>query len=413
MKYSVHIIKALIILVCISSSFYCSGQCESIQLRTQQDVDNFIKTYGPCTTVNSLGINNNPGEIITNLDSLYMIENVTDGLQITTDSSLLSVEGMKNLKYVNYAAINLDNLTGQFPKLEEVHSLHLMSSNITELTDAMQFFPVLMHIKSLLRLPNRLIEEHTPMFTTGSNFRLDLIGVSDSTSLKSLSCRIKLDSLRILKVIEVYGFNMSYLPVLDSLKWLHLDYCLNSNFTAISSLKYIGELRLVGSMTGTDFGDGLKHIKSIKTLDLYFFKKPDFLTSILPSLEVIDSSLSISTLTFYDLSFFEEIEPPYQDGLIRIQDNINLKDCNSTFLCKALKRYPENVAILRNSGTCNKKEITKYCSTVSTADIPSSKLRIYPNAVTGYVNLEGMHQDLSVRMYDISGRPVDILNDST
>ena len=409
MKYSVHIIKALIILGGISSSFYCSGQCESITLKSQHDVDNFIKTYGPCTTVNSLYIIGTETDI-TNLDSLYTIEYITNIMQISAEnySSLINIGGMRNLKFVNNASLNKSELTGQFSKLEEVRFLNLSSQ-----PDALQFFPALKHIHRSLNLGSSLTEEHTPVFTTGSDFRLYLSRVSDSTSLKLLSRSIKSENLRHLKISKVDSFNLSYLPVLDSLKWMNLEDCLNSDFTAISSLKYLEELELVGYMTGTDFGDGLKHIKNLNKLKLFVFKDPDFLTSILPSLGVINSSLTIEYSSIPDLSLFEEIEPPYQDGHIEMTDNRNLKDCNSTFLCKALKRYPENVIIKNNTAFCIKKDITKYCSTVSTDDIHSRKLRIYPNPVAGYINIEGIHQNISVRMFDISGKPVDILYDST
>lgn len=159
MKTSILIIKALIILGGISSSFYCSGQCESITLKSQHDVDNFIKTYGPCTTVNSLYIIGTETDI-TNLDSLYTIEYITNIMQISAEnySSLINIGGMRNLKFVNNASLNKSELTGQFSKLEEVRFLNLSSQ-----PDALQFFPALKHIHRSLNLGSSLTEEHTPV----------------------------------------------------------------------------------------------------------------------------------------------------------------------------------------------------------------------------------------------------------
>ncbi|MCZ2100167.1 MAG: T9SS type A sorting domain-containing protein [Chitinophagales bacterium] len=388
-------------------SLFCKSQCENIELRNQNDVDNFIKNYGTCTTVNNLFVFNKDNGDISNLDSLYLIENVKETLQIFGDSTSLSLnlDGLKNLKLVDNLILYGQFFSGQLSKLQEVGGIFYTDLDTCKSDCLFPFIPNLKHIKNYLRVTAPLSEENTPNFTTGSNFSLSFERCRDSITLQVLSKRIKPENLRHLSIHFVENFDFDYFIPLDSLEELHFHNCENSNFSSLSSLNYVRDLRIEGRMTNTEIGEGLKNIKHIEKLSYVRVENNNFLESFLPTIEKIELSVILLLTSLKNLNFFDNIEPPLTNGRIQILSNRGLEDCNSIFLCKALNRYPTSVTITNNGGVCNKDEIIQYCIT-DVDDTEDVSLRIYPNPVSGFVKIESNQQNPDVQLYDIHGRLV-------
>ncbi len=402
----------LIVLVFGLFSSYCKAQCDSlvIELRNQSQVDDFIKTYGQCNNVKSLMISNRIDSEISNLDSLYMIENITEFLSISSDTTsitTINLDGMKNLKSAYRFYINGINFSGQLSGLEEVGDLGIFNTDTCHNMDC--FFravPNLNYIKDFLWVQRPFTEEYTPNFKTGSDFTLGFFSCNDSTTMQVLSRRIKPENLKYFYIQQVEDFNLSYFMPLDSLKFLRLEQCVNSDFSALSSLNYIRDVEVLRNMTGTVVGEGLKQIKNVEKLTYQTNVHADFLSAFLPSLESIEKSLSLYSTSLTDLSFFDEVEPPLTIGNVGIGSNSALNDCNTPFLCKALDRYPGSVSITRNGSACTKDEIIQYCIT-DVDDTEVVSLRIYPNPVSGFVKIESKQQNPDVQLYDIHGRLVN------
>ncbi len=70
---------------------------ENITLSTQEDVDGFQDTYGPCDTVS--------GDLIisgsmTNLDGLLKLKNVERNLLIERNSNLSNIKGLGDITFI-------------------------------------------------------------------------------------------------------------------------------------------------------------------------------------------------------------------------------------------------------------------------------------------------------------------------
>lgn len=380
-------------------AFYGLGnsQCDSIVLRNQLEINQFISTYGKCTEVNHLIIKDVDADI-TQLDSLYSLERINGDLRLNFRSSnenFKNINGLKNLKYVNYLNGNSYKVTGQFSNLDTLYFL-AFNDILSEFThDVFSFFPNIKHIEEHLSISNTLVEENTQMFTTGSNFELTIGYKMDSTSLKVLSQRIKREHLKSLMIFPADGIDLRHLTIIDSVEHLHFAYNKNCNFTNIATIKNLKSLTLQNDLGNNDFGEGLKYIEDI---DYLFSQNNKFkidYEKILPILKSIKDQVLISSHdSLYNLGFLENVSPPQDSNeytTVNISNNRRLNDCNSSFLCEALKRYPNSVNIQNNASKCTKDEILKYCKMVDTDEEVDLPITLSPNPA--YQEIQLLHAE--------------------
>lgn len=400
----------------LTCSISLSSQCDSIVLNNQQDVNQFISRYGKCKVVNYLIIHDDIADI-SQLDSLYPVEEVKTKLILDLsrqNKNTININGLGNIKHAKALSLIYNNMVGSFQDLESVETLGI--SGYSQYNNQFQYFPNLKHIENTLGLIKFITDDKTTHFTTGKNFNLKLYHNIDSTSLKVLSNRIKKSNLKKLTIFPTDSLDLRHLSIIDSIEYLKFAYCANSNFSNLSSIVTLKSLQLHNDYGNNIYGDGLKYVDSLDYLELSNNRFDLDYKKILPNLKSINGRLGF----FYNdvvmnLKFLDNVSPPLEpkDNLfvIRISDNKRLNDCNTSFLCEALARYPNLVEIYNNGPKCTKEEILKYCQTVHTAQVEHSKLVIGPNPTFGYLNIQNIQNPVSITIYDMMGQVVKTLKD--
>ena len=412
---SFRLFNTLIVLSVSLSSIF--AQCDSIILRNQQEVNQFISKYGKCKEVNHLIIKDANADI-TQFDSLYTIERVHGrlGFDFNPTEHFKNIDGLSNLRYVDFLTGNPYKFIGQFIQLDTINSLSL--TTVGDMAEPGFFFylPNLKHIESHLYLSVNITENTTPKFTTGSDFSLSLNNIIDSTSLKVLSNRIKTENLKSLTVFPGDNMKLNYLSIMDSIENLKFAYCKNSNFSNISTIRNLKSFVISNDLGNNDYGDGLNYVENINYVLFQSNKYNLNYKSILPNLKSINSSLVITrndSLT--NLHFLDNVSPPQEIAknsiaTIIIQDNKRLIDCNTLFLCEALVKYPESVIISGNGRKCTKEEILKYCSTVNTIEQQNEYLKISPNPTYGYLKVDNIDSSATITITNLFGQVCKTLN---
>lgn len=413
-------IKYTFLFVCLL--FMCggvSGQCDSIVLSNQSEVNNFIKNYGYCTTIKDLVIEDKAKDI-TSLDSLYTIERITGRLLFNEfkSSSEINISGFQELRYLDHIwRTPYVELSGQFSNLDTINVLQRFGLYENEYI----ICPKIKHIGRELHISRSAKEEEIPNFTTGNNFRLLLDGEEiDSQTLKTLSRRIKTTNLRNLSLF-LNGVDLSSLTILDSVKYLRLGPCTKCNLAQLSTIRNLKELTMQGTFGNNDFGPGFIHVRELNTLwisdgrgspNIPKFK--DY-KKILPNLEAINMHLLVSfTDSLFNLDFLDDVRPPlastpynryYGNDLIFLVDNLRLKLCKSLFLCRAVKQYPDRIYLGKNSGVCTVSDLTQYCNTitVNTEEESNEGLRLLPNPTSGILQISASDEPVHIRIWNIQG----------
>lgn len=392
------------------------SQCDSIVLRNQAEVNQFISKYGPCTEVHHLIINDRDRDI-TQLDSLYTIEHVHGDLRLNfsnANENVKNIQGLRNLRWVHFLIGNSYKVTGEFSSLDTVMYLGFTGRKSEFNEEVFSFFPELKHIGKSLAI-GKLSEWTTPMFTTGAPFELILHNNADSTTLKVLSNRIKTENLKSLKIFPTNGMNLGYLTIIDSVEHLHFAYCQNGQFSNISTIKNLKSFTLQNDLGNNDYGEGLKHVEELDYFNAQNnIYKIDY-HKILPQLKSIKNFLWITTHdSLFNLSFLDNVDPPAEAReftTVMIRDNLRLSDCNTPFLCEALARYPHSVNVKNPSFQCTPEKILEYCVRVHTEDTDRTILTLSPNPTDGYVNLGHLNHPVSVIIYDMRGQIVKTYDD--
>jgi hypothetical protein len=385
-------------------------------LNNQQEVNQFISKFGKCTEVNHLIINDVNADI-TQLDSLQYIERVKCDLRLNfkrTNENTKDLNGLRNLKFAKILSINFYKIKGKLSQLYDVEELGLVNMNNT-VEEVLTILPSLKYIENRLDISGYFSEEATPKFNTGNNFSLEISGNLDTTSQKVLSHRIKKENLKTLIIFPSDGIDLSHLSILDSVENLRLAYCGNSDFSNIESIRTLKSFTLQNDLGNNVYGNGLKYIQNIDQIWLSNNKFRLDLMNLFPNIMSINDRLSIRNQdSLTHLKFLDNVSPPVEPNefnTVNISNNIRLNDCNTSFLCEALARYPESVIIQNNGPKCTKEEILKYCQTVSTKDTDKHKLVISPNPTYGYVNIKNLEQPVSVTIFNLSGQVVKTMID--
>jgi hypothetical protein len=386
-------------------------------LHNQQEVNQFISKYGKCKEVKHLIIRDVDADV-KQLDSLYLIERINGELRLNfrrTNENFKSIDGLGNLKYVGDLHGNSYKVRGEFLSLDSIKLLNFNGITTEFTIDAFSYFPNVKYIESYLGISNSMSEISTPMFNTGNNFTLNLAYNTDSTSLKVLSRRIKKENLKTLIIFPADGLDLNHLSILDSVENLHFSYCKNSNFAQISTIKTLKTLTLENDLGNNDYGEGLINIDQLESVSCQNNKLNIDYHKILPNLKSVNDKVLITTHdSLTHLRFLDNVSPPIEPNefnTINISNNIRLNDCNTSFLCEALARYPESVIIQNNGPKCTKEEILKYCQTVHTNDAEKPDVVISPNPTYGYLNIKNLEQVVSVTIFNLSGQVVKTMND--
>lgn len=409
--------RIMFILISFVITFNCNfliGQCDSIVLRNQREINQFISNYGKCSVVNYLIINDEDADI-THLDSLFSIERINDELKLNfsiNNQNIKNISGLRNLMYVNLFTLNTNKVDGKLISLNIVEEL-IFSNNGEPNSEIFSLFPYLDTIKSRLLISNNITEKNTPNFKTGEDFTLWLAGAIDSTSLQVLSRKISKSNLKTLFIFPSDGIDLRHLTILDSVKNIQLSYCKNGNFTNFETARNLMSLTIENDLGNNNFGNGFLHVQN---LDIIWLSNNKFrldMNRMFPNILSLNDRLFISNQdSLTNLHFLDNVSAPQEPAnffTILISNNIRLAECNSSFLCEAISRYPESVIIQNNGSKCSKEEIIKYCKTVNTLEIEKLKLVISPNPTNGNLKIDNLTSPATVIITNINGQILKIL----
>lgn len=389
------------------------SQCNSITLNNQQDINDFTVKYGSCSEVNFLTIRDRDGDI-DNFDSLYIITRINESLNIRdfTKSNEINISGLKNLRYVSRLEYGLNNVNGVFNSLDTIVYLNINQGSYAP-------FQNLKHIEEYLgiELTTVCFEEGIPFFTTGEQFGFNInkkVGTDYDVAYKEcievIASRIDF-SKHVSLGLTVDSFNLDWFPLPDELRSLNFAYHQNSDLSSISKIKALKSLGISNDLGGNNYGVGLSHIEELDVVILQSINIEGIDYNVLfPNLKQVDIGFVLARDKFVtNLDFLEGVKAPEPTDpksfayLVQINDNPYLSNCNVSFLCEVLKKYPDEVVLSNNAGLCTKAEVLKYCATVSTSDTDEKEITLSPNPVMDYIRIKGLDKAMQYEIYNACG----------
>ncbi len=390
-----------------------NAQCGYIWLNNQEDIDNFNKKYSNCSEVATLTIRD-MNKDITNFDSLYKLTRITTHFSINdlSNTDEINISGLENLKYVGVLDYRIKNTVGAFTSLDTVRNLNIHLGSFAP-------FQHVKHIEEHLKIELTDVcgDKELPFFSTGDQFRMAInkkVGSDYSDTYKDCISHIAsiLDFNKDISLaLSVDSFNLGWFPMLDRLDELWLNNHQNSDFSRISDLKSLNNIYVINDLGGNNYGAGLSQFEELE--EVLFrnisVEAIDY-TSFFSNLKKISIGFSISGDKFMtNLDFLEDVKIPDRVSpmsytvMMVVHNNPNLRNCNVSFLCDALRRYPEEVVISQNAGLCTKEEVMKYCKLVSTSDTNEKAIELTPNPVTDYLKIKGLDKAMEYQIYNACG----------
>ncbi len=389
------------------------SQCYNITLNNQQEINDFIKNYGTCNEVDYLTIRDRQNDIV-DFDSLIHLIRINERLNLNDFSNTheINISGLKNLRYVNQFQYGLTNVIGIFNSLD---SIHLLSIKL----DKSSFAPFkhLKHIENALnlKLTPFCSTEEIPIFTIGDHFQIgfssNAYSPSFSDCIASFASRLDLSKRISLNLYPVDSFNLAWFPLPDKLESLIFSYHQKSDLSSISNIKSLNNISITYDLGGNDYGKGLGYIEEIESINLQNIKNEaiDY-AALFPNIKHVKNSFLLFSDNFVtNLDFLEGVTAPDPEDpeqywyVVSINDNKNLRNCNVSFLCEALRKYPEQILISNNAGLCTRAEVLKYCETVSTLDSDEKELMLSPNPASTNLRIIGLSGTVSYQIYNVYG----------
>ena len=240
------------------------SQCGAlgIELKSQQEVDDFPKNYPGCHRIlGSLYIENTD---ISNLDSLYVIDTIDNYFSLSNNYQLENIRGLRNLKYVHDVSLDCDTLLNSLQGLENLinvtNSFTIFNlakitnlQSLSNLKSCRQFaIADCRNLVSLLGL-NNLTLVNTIYIHSNSNLYdldglsqqiayLDHLVINNNLKIRSLPNLSDLDFIWNLNIED--NQNLLNLNGLDSVTELgYLSINRNPSLVSISALQKVNRIR--------------------------------------------------------------------------------------------------------------------------------------------------------------------------
>lgn len=401
--------STLTIIFFVLSHVILSGQCENkIRLETQAQVDSFRINYPGCTNPNELVIYVEcNGDQISNLDSLYGITRATM-LRLSGPCSAESIEGLDNLERVDLFTLVLrDSLNHEatFQKLKYIRYLSVSFSS--EDAD----FGMVKDVDTIRRLRT---------FRTGS---FDMISDKAKASLDSISLQdferpLRLSEIttnrNLLSLGKLRGGPIVIDSMFESIGGLSLDYTddiVDRQELLIENSKIdIGSIILINIDIDSLFI--FENVDTVRRLLIYRCKMGSSVDSLFPILKSIEAEMILGLNEGLESVHFHDVALPFRKPFsvfstkrIVIQDNPDLNSCDSDFLCRAYRRYPDSISIENNGPMCTPEDILIYCLT-DMEEVQEVSATFWPNPASSYFQLDfaGSSSELSMEVVDLTGK---------
>lgn len=299
-----------------------AGECapDTVTLRNQNDIDSFKIKYPGCTTFKNIliqGLEANPA--ITNLDSLHLLEEVTEKF-LVDNTKITTLAGLTNLKKVGIYFDVTNN-----PDLEETGITGLESLGVI-------FFSNLPKLTTLAGLTNH--------FTNHGTFTLIINGtlLNDLTGLEGIH--------------SVPNMYISGNFELTSLKGLENLLSSSAGISLTSNIK-LSDISALAGVTNLNFGP-LELLYNYALKDLTGLHNITFIKKNL----WIQTNIALESLAPLNDNLVIENE---DDSSLIIKDNYQLAFCSEPAICNYLSNGGRQEIIGNAPGCENIPQIEAAC----------------------------------------------------
>jgi len=392
-----------------------SAQCpKTLSFCSQENVDSFPSRYRGCHVFDTLYIDFShcvglPKDII-NLDSLSYIKYV-GYLVLNSASDISDISGL-SMNKVGYMAIHMQK---KWLKPMKIDTFGKLDINFPQDTVAdLKLFEHLKYIRSLTLIGNALFLP--PLrFNGGDDFNITIASNNRKNDLKNVMPQ-KPNSKIYFNLINSFNLNCELDYDLDSVKFFKISGCDKFNLGTFKKVKYCTEFIVSNQREmGREFEDF--QLEDVKLFTLSNNRTSLDGSKIFPNLKNIKTYLWIETnknldnLTFLDnckiptdFSFINNI---IDKTYIKITNNDLLETCNSNFLCRAFKEYPDSIKVSGNFNDCNNELISRECNPItSIVDYAENEIFLYPNPTSGRVQFNKNMGPCSLTVYNLQGKLV-------
>jgi len=364
--------KYFIVLICLWASLgavtqTCIPPGTSLVLNSQQDIDDFSYNYSGCTQLEgNLFIQDMAGDI-TNLDGLSAITSIGGYIYIRQNHLLTDISGLSNVTflgdfifmYFNELLTDLDGLQGitdipGFLYLNKMDGLvDLTGLNNVSTIGKFIYLNDNQDISSLSALSN--LTSIGGFFIARNNDNLpDFTGLEGLTSIPGILHVANNPSLT-----SMTGLNN--IATVDS-----FTYILNNNamtsFTGLESLTSIGDYLYINDNVNVADFTAFSNLTSVGG-NFYLGNSPQ-VTSLsgFENLTSIDGILSVFNCDdLVSITALDNLDPTSVTAL-NIEQNNDLKLCESNFVCSYLSVATNSASIVGNHPACgNRSTVEDRC----------------------------------------------------
>jgi hypothetical protein len=315
---------------------------------------------------------------ISNLDSLYKI-NEASKLHIIGKCSPRSIKGLDNLLRVSYFnVVTLDSLVHQF-SFKNLNLIEELSINFRDSTSDVKF---LINIDTIYSVYT---------FKAGSfeGLNENAKKTIERIRLQDFDRDLKLSEITLNEKLKSFGVLRSKNILIDSLFESIDRLSINQTETKADVTFENQNIKFENlSLWRCNFTEtySFNNIDTIGVLWVNYLDELIVLDSMFPNLQSIENSISLQFNENLQSINIQNVNLPYGKKIIGyptnarvvIRSNPNLNSCESNFLCRGYRTYPDSMIISENGPLCTPESILEYCITNTTTEV-KSKIKIYPN----------------------------------
>ena len=390
-----------------------SAQCPTaLSFCSQEDVDSFPSRYRGCHVFDTLYIDFShcvglPKDI-TNLDSLSYIKYV-GYLVLNSASDISDVSGLSMNKVENMEI----HMQKKWVKPMKIDTFGRLEINFPLDTVAdLKLFEHIKYITFDLTFVGNALFVPLLRFNAGDDFHIAIVSNHRKNDLKNVMPQ-KPNSGFQFSFINSFNLNCELDYDLDSIYGFRMSGCDKFDFGSFKKVKFCNVLRVLGQREmGREFED-------FQLENVNFFRVVNNRTTldgskIFPNLKHIRNNLWLEENdNLENLTFLDNCEIPTDfdfiadKDLIRIENNDLLETCNSNFLCRAFKEYPDSIKVRGNFNDCNDELIFRQCNSItSIVDYEEHEIFLYPNPTSGRVQFNKDMGQYSLSVYNLQGQLV-------
>ncbi|HMR86845.1 MAG TPA: T9SS type A sorting domain-containing protein [Saprospiraceae bacterium] len=407
--------KYILLLILKLITFTLSAQCpESIILCSQEDVDAFRTNYPSCTNIYSLEIDDKCKPIF-NLDSLYEIERVNI-LRILPIDSLKSLNGLKNLNYVQLLSFYPRKMFAPFPSLDTIVNIshHFLNPDFD-----LSVYQDVKQIKESIRINSNGKFNGLGDFSVSPKFSIIINNCSAESNIACLlpSNQIFIDFFLLLNCSNL---NLDGMESLEKINRIAIQNSANMNCSPLAGIDTVKVFDLFNIDLQNILLDSLHLLANLEGLFLTEVDNLYNIEQILPNLNSISWAFGFNqNKDLINIDLLDKFPVPLSqlstitwtstsmaDGRISITNNPSLESCNLELICKALEVYPDSVFISNNAGDCDKEKLLTQCISSTEDELWHEKVQIVPNPSSNFISIITELDVKHISIYDINGKIV-------